>query len=849
MSRLFSLLLLPFAFSLSPVGTTLNPYVLSNLQTSAAGLTASLAYSQSNPGSTVIQNLFLNVTYVSVNSVRVQITNSQASRWEVPVDLMPYTTPSGSLNYKVTTTANPFGLQVTRNLDGKVVFNIDGNTQFQYNNQDIIWTNNLNYPFYTYGLGERVSSYRLQPGTYTIFTRDQAGPYDTGADIGANMYGQHPFYMGLDTSSGSAFGGFLLSSNAMDAIVGQQSVEYRFIGGIIDYFVFIGPTPLDVVQQYNALLGPAVLVPYWALGWHQCRWGYNSLTDLQTVVQNYQSNVIPLDVMWTDINYMLSWYDFTLDTSRYPQPAFSNWVDYLHSINMKFVPIVDAGVAAQNYFAYNTGTQANIFITAPGSSSPFIGQVWPGNAAWVDWFHPGAATYWWDMLDIFKQYVDFDGIWLDMNEASNFCYGPCTGSPSMQCTAYCPGNESNLNTKAIDLGAGHYGGIIEWDAHSLFGFMESRATSQYFTQHLNQRPFIISRSSFATHGRYASNWLGDNYSEWDYIGYSITGIFDFQMFGIPLIGADICGFNDNTTPELCSRWMQLGTLYPFSRNHNSQGEISQEPYALGPVVLQNSILAIRNKYSLMNYYYTLMYQASLSPVGGMIWKPALFNYPADSNLWDDGDHAVDNFMIGDALIVHPCLTQATLSISAYFPQDTWYDFYDGTLLNLPSNGLVTLETPQVGLINMHIRGGYIVPKLDSASSANTVSDLRVSNTTLVVALDTNGQATGLVIYDDGENVNSITNGAYTEVQYTYQHEGSKDTLTMQAAGGYTRANGEFPFVSMVTVYGCNKQPVRASMNGNSLQVLVGSNSAAGSCWVFFDDQVQVDQPTTVTIDF
>jgi alpha-glucosidase (family GH31 glycosyl hydrolase) len=50
------------------------------------------------------------------------------------------------------------------------------------------------------------------------------------------------------------------------------------------------------------------------------------------------------------------------------------------------------------------------------------------------------------------------------------------------------------------------------------------------------------------------------------------------MMGITMVGADICGFNSNTTASLCQRWMELGAFYPFARNHNTDDGIDQERY-------------------------------------------------------------------------------------------------------------------------------------------------------------------------------------------------------------------------------------------------------------------------------
>jgi alpha-glucosidase len=88
---------------------------------------------------------------------------------------------------------------------------------------------------------------------------------------------------------------------------------------------------------------------------------------------------------------------------------------------------------------------------------------------------------------------------------------------------------------------------------------------------------------------------------------SISSIFNFQIYGIPFVGADICGFGSPTTEELCARWMQLGSFYPFARNHYSIGLRSHEPYAWGQQspVYTAALISLKLRYSLLKFYYSL----------------------------------------------------------------------------------------------------------------------------------------------------------------------------------------------------------------------------------------------------
>jgi alpha-glucosidase (family GH31 glycosyl hydrolase) len=123
------------------------------------------------------------------------------------------------------------------------------------------------------------------------------------------------------------------------------------------------------------------------------------------------------------------------------------------------------------------------------------------------------------------------------------------------------------------------------------------------------------------------------------------------MWGLQMVGADICGFGGNTTEELCSRWIQLGSLYPFARDHNDHSSQSQELYALGPIVMKAAQENLRVRYSLLKHYFSLF----LNRRGiGSIFSPIFFIFPLDATSYLD-EISDTHIMIGNNLLATPIL--------------------------------------------------------------------------------------------------------------------------------------------------------------------------------------------------
>jgi len=160
---------------------------------------------------------------------------------------------------------------------------------------------------------------------------------------------------------------------------------------------------------------------------------------------------------------------------------------------------------------------------------------------------------------------------------------------------------------------------------------------------------------------------------------------------MPFVGADICGFMGSTTPEMCTRWYQLGAFSPFARNHNVDNAVDQEPWAFyekarnendknsGKTLIDSARDSMKLRYSILKWYYSLF--LAQRGIGG-VFKPLSFEFPDEEILYkkEHNQYNEEQFLLGSGLMVIPGLEKGRESKKGYFPKATWFDYFNGGMI-------------------------------------------------------------------------------------------------------------------------------------------------------------------------
>ena len=610
-----------------------------------------------------------------------------------------------------------------------------------------------------YGMGEKSTTFEKSDRSHRFWNTDVWADHGTSR---AKDKAYDPDYISVPyviIKRGNTYAGILMDNphasvisisprlNVANQMMAMQTDAPFFFLGSEDgppclYFLF-GPSLPDLTRKMQRLTGTSPLPPLWALGHHQCRWGYRGTEDLTRLADNFDKHKFPNDGLWLDIDYMDGYRVFTWSKEHFRDPGKE--IAELQARGYKVVPILDPGVKKEKGFSvYDSGHAGDVFCKN-AAGSEFTGVVWPGYTVFPDFSLEKAQAWWAGQVARFLE-TGVDAAWLDMND-------PSTGPVDCNAMLFQDGK------------APHHA------YHNQYASLMAEATRRGFLQaRPDKRPFLISRSGFTGGQGHSAHWTGDNWSNYHHLHMSIGKSINLALSGMPFNGPDVPGFGGNASEALFIDWYKAGFLFPFFRNHCMRTSRRQEPWVFSKDAMAIARRYIRLRYKLLPYLYNLFIRQE--DAGEAILRPLFHDFQDTRGL--PLSHINDQFLVGPALMQAPFTADGIAEREVAVPAARWWRADKPGWVEGPTRIKARRHTPSTPLF---VKEGSLVPMLEGVPQDNR-KDLR--NVELLVCLSEGfrGKAEGRYACDDGETF-AYRNGARTE--YALTAEIRKGVLHIEAA--------------------------------------------------------------------
>jgi alpha-glucosidase len=637
-----------------------------------------------------------------------------------------------------------------------------------YDGQRFTLNKRLGEAEHIFGLGDKTGPLDRRGRSFTLWNTD-AGITETRDPT----YKSIPFYLSVGGESG-AYGVLLDNTWRSWFDFGHRAAgvtSFGADGGPIDYYVIAGGTPARVVERYADLTGHPPLMPKWALGYQQSRFSYMSADEVRSLVDRFRADRFPLDVMWLDIDYQYFARPFTTDPKTFPD--MGRLVRDVGGKGVKIVAITDLHIAkapGQGYAPYDEGLRQDRFVHA-ADGSVFEGWVWPGTSVFPD-FTQDAARRWWGTL--YKDFVrdGVAGFWNDMNEPALFN----VPSSTMPLDAVHRIDGSGFAPRTA----------THAEVHNVFGMQNFRGTYEGLEKlRPNERPFVMTRATFAGGQRWAATWTGDNYSSWSQLRLAISMTLNLGLSGFAWTANDVGGFGGGPSPDLLTRWFQVATFMPIFRDHATKGSPPQEPWVHGPEQEAIRRAYVEERYRLFPYFYALAEETHRT--GAPMMRPLFYDHPEMVNAPCDTGAS---FALGRSLVIAGnAFGESPAPYDACLPKGRWFDYWTDAeaTTTVRDNGPfgkqdVVRLTPRADTLPVFVREGTILPKQPLVQS---LSDAPVGPLDLHVWP---GPDCTTTLYDDDGKADPDRRRAYRRqaVSCTGAMGGNQVTLAFAAAQGAYR---------------------------------------------------------------
>jgi alpha-glucosidase len=610
-----------------------------------------------------------------------------------------------------------------------------------------------------YGLGDKAGALNLHGRRLRTTMTDALG-FDP--QIGDPLYKHWPFLIVRDGATGTFYG--VLYDNLAAATFDLGAEHNNYFGlyrsyeaddGDLDYTLIFGPRIADVVSGFAELTGKMAFGPRWSLGFAQTAMALADADDAQARISAFIDHcaeaAIPISAFHFGSGYTIIGkrrYVFHWNRTKFPEPQ--RLTAKFKAAGMRVVANLKPCLL-DDHPRFGEVAEAGAFVADKATAGPARSQFWDGEGAHLDFTNPAAIAWWQQGLREQILANGIDSAWNDNNEYAIFNEdAACAGFGRKAPLDLLRPVQSLLMTRASFEG-------------------QARANA-------SERPFTVTRSGCPGIQRYAQTWSGDNSTNWESLRWNLRTGLGMSLSGMFNTGHDVGGFSGPVPePELLLRFVQAGVLHPrFIMNSWKPNGVVTTPW-MHPEVLGAVRSAIRLRYRLMPYLYSLYRRAA--QCGEPMLRPTFYDFPDDPQALAENDE----LMLGASLLAAPVVEKGARERQVYLPRGPsgWYAFDDESWH--PAGASVTLPAP-LERLPLLVPEGAMLPLTHEAADFSRLHD-EPSRCLRVFPHKAAGQSRFTLYEDDGIG-HGYRDGAFAELTFTLASDATSIRLSLAKTGDY-----------------------------------------------------------------
>ena len=497
----------------------------------------------------------------------------------------------------------------------------------------------------------------------------------------------------------------ILDESARHLFTQDGWVGERPEGDRLDWYLFAyGHDYTAALKDFTKVAGKIPLPPKWTFGYWWSRYWVFTDEELLTLGREMKEHGVPMDVMIVDMDWHYTYKDMQKRLGNDDFDQSRGWTGY--TWNRDLFPDPEAFLSELHRMGYKTALNLH-----PASGIRPYEECY---SAFVEDYLSRTDNY-----DGPAGYVFGEGGYLyagndkPVGKAGYKASVPYRMSQKEWADAYFGSVIRPLENQGVDFW------WLDWQQWRESRYIKDLSNTFWINyaffkdkeENSASRPIIYHRWGGLGSHRYQLGFSGDTYDEWSVLKFLPYFTATASNVGYGYWGHDIGGHMQKrdhkrlTDPEMYTRWLQFGVFTPIFKTHSTQSANLERKIWAFPDHFEYMRDAIRLRYSLSPYIYTMAREAY--DTGVSICRPLYYAYPERQESYDCNEEYLFGDRILATAICEPAGADGKSAREIWFPPGN--DWWDMATHKMERGGSKKTLRYSIDQNPWYVKAGSIIP--------------------------------------------------------------------------------------------------------------------------------------------